>query len=1108
MKLRRLSALLLTLAILLSLLSTGVVHGAGTRSARVFRSRTSYTYYTDEQLAEMLGVSLETLADMRITCHEAVMNNTRWDLSAYAIYLNDNAVQALLGLVCNNPEHFFISKISYSYYSDGRIAWVTPVYETDYATCMAKHEAFRQAADKILCLFRRDESLSDLELALLVHDYLAANYEYDVPFATGSDMYTAYGLLVNETAVCQGYAEAFAYLMTQLGINCGLCKSDTLNHAWNIVEIDGLEYHLDVTFDDPIYDRGGPVRHVNFLLSTDALKANDHDANDLTGTPGNTTYDTAFWQNVSSAFCYLDGTIYYINSSRSLCKWEDGVSTALYSIPGKWSPWPGNYNCLASDGERLFFSTPTAIYEYFPATNTIEVVYTPTLPSGHVIYGFQAKNNNFYIHPNNSPNFDPTTKADQEIVYNYRENEDGSHVYGEGTCIKEPTCREEGEAIYDCLYCEYSMNAPLPVGPHTEVTDTGVAPSCTATGLTEGKHCSVCGETITAREVIPATGHSEVTDIAVDPSCTATGLTEGKHCSVCGETLTAQEVIPATGHSEVTDIAVDPSCTATGLTEGKHCSVCGETITAQEVIPATGHSEVTDTGVAPSCTASGLTEGKHCSVCGETLTAQEVIPATGHSEVTDTAVDPSCTATGLTEGKHCSVCGETITAQEVIPANGHTEVIDSAAAPTCTTTGLTEGKHCSVCGETLTAQEEIPATGHSEVTDIAVDPSCTATGLTEGKHCSVCGETLTAQEVVPATGHAPVYTIKDETSHIITCANCDFTEEASHSYEEGLCMCGHAEVKEPVLESTWKLGHSLNLASDISVNYAIGRSTLAGYDLDSIYILAEIDSYKEGKYSVKEVKLLPVVNGSYYYFTLTGMTAVNMNDEIRAVLYGTKDGQVHYSPIDTYSVATYAYAQFGKATAAQKLKVLCAELLRYGAKAQIFKSYRLDALVDAKMTEEQKALLSDMEAVTFGNMNLTENIPATNAVQWLGKSLDLASKVSVKFIFSLGSYTGNTEDLTMKVTYKDVNGKDKEKIITDLEIYNASRGYYAFTLDSLLAAELRSVLTVQILSGDTVVSGTLQYAADTYGNGKADALGELCKALFAYSDSAKSYFAN
>ena len=158
------------------------------------------------------------------------------------------------------------------------------------------------------------------------------------------------------------------------------------------------------------------------------------------------------------------------------------------------------------------------------------------------------------------------------------------------------------------------------------------------------------------------------------------------------------------------------------------------------------------------------------------------------------------------------------------------------------------------------------------------------------------------------------------------------------------------------------------------------------------------------------------------------------------------------------------------------------------------------------MTADQKALLSDLEAVTFGNTNLTENIPETNSITWLGKSLDLASKVSVKFIFTLGSYAGTTEDLTMKVIYKDIHGKDKELMISDVEVYNADYGYYAFTLDSLLAAELRSVLTVQICQDDTVVSGTLQYSADTYGNNKIGALGELCKSLFAYSDSAKVYF--
>jgi len=92
-----------------------------------------------------------------------------------------------------------------------------------------------------------------------------------------------------------------------------------------------------------------------------------------------------------------------------------------------------------------------------------------------------------------------------------------------------------------------------------------------------------------------STGHYEATLEAVAPTCTETGLTEGKFCPDCKTIMVAQQVVPATGHSEVVDPAVEPTCTETGLTEGKHCDTCGEILIAQEIIPATGF-QIIDSG--------------------------------------------------------------------------------------------------------------------------------------------------------------------------------------------------------------------------------------------------------------------------------------------------------------------------------------------------------------------------------------------------------------------------------------------------------------------------------------------------------------------------------
>lgn len=116
-------------------------------------------------------------------------------------------------------------------------------------------------------------SWSEYERELAVHDALCERLTYK---RVSDKSFTAYGALVEKTAVCEGYAESFQYLMYQCGIQClaALGEAGGGPHKWNVIRIDGQYYHIDVTWDDPVSET--PVILHDYFNLTESFMKRDH----------------------------------------------------------------------------------------------------------------------------------------------------------------------------------------------------------------------------------------------------------------------------------------------------------------------------------------------------------------------------------------------------------------------------------------------------------------------------------------------------------------------------------------------------------------------------------------------------------------------------------------------------------------------------------------------------------------------------------------------------------------------------------------------------------------------------------------------------------------
>lgn len=247
--------------------------------------------------------------------------------------------------------------------------------ESDLLEYQKKVETLKE---KVKSIVAPTEGMTDFEKALYLHDYIILNGQYDKDLAmlnsqgklTGSvytDRYTEYGMLTEGKGICGSYAMAYESLMNAAGVECIYLSSSRMNHAWNMVKIDGEWYHVDVCWDDPVPDRDGVARREYFLLNDSQIRKLDH----MGWTPAKYVSDSKAFADMprkddtlqkyyeNTWYFYENGTVYSSGADGS--EKEEVLSVRLSSFD--------------VDGSYVYYSAADSIYRYHMESKETELVY-------------------------------------------------------------------------------------------------------------------------------------------------------------------------------------------------------------------------------------------------------------------------------------------------------------------------------------------------------------------------------------------------------------------------------------------------------------------------------------------------------------------------------------------------------------------------------------------------------------------------------------------------------------------------------------------------------------------------------------------------------------
>lgn len=289
---------------------------------------------------------------------------------------------------------------------------------------------------------------------------------------------------------------------------------------------------------------------------------------------------------------------------------------------------------------------------------------------------------------------------------------------------------------------------------------------------------------------------------------------------------------------------------------------------------------------------------------------------------------------------------------------------------------------------------------------------------------------------------------------------------------------------------------AVSLGNNLSMQYKVAKTAVEGFENPYIVVTRngktiELTDYKE--------------QGTDYVFTLKNITPQTMNDQTVALLRAEYKGRDYASEkITDFSVADYAYGMLEKATGDSyaKLRTLLVDLLNYGAAAQQYQNYKTDNLVNAKLTDEQKAMGSS-EPLNLNNITNKNFVTiASPSLTWKSTSLVLNDSVSVKYKFT-------TTEIISDVSFV-VNVTGKSYTYDSSAISDEGNGVYSIRFDKLIANNFRDDITITAYKNGNAISNTMLYSVESYAslveeNMPGTALANLTNAMMRYGISAEAY---